>query len=226
MNGVLVSVLHDRGLKKIVAVLKEKTTIFDELREAMQIALPEGNKGLNDDGNDADMKTIKEAVTNFRNSKKIKKAAAENVGYKKMAKQIDKYWDKLFADPITVGNSKGERIVVQPQRTNNIMERLFRKIKRSFRKRSGNKALNRTLRALLSDTPLVRNLENPAYLEALLNGHNTLEERFGGIDAEHVRRELKQMNAHQERIPLEMKKVLQIADIPLKIAKNTKKNAA
>ena len=28
----------------------------------------------------------------FRNSKKVKKAAEKNVGYKKMLKQIDKYW--------------------------------------------------------------------------------------------------------------------------------------
>jgi hypothetical protein len=32
-------------------------------------------------------------VTDFRNSKKVKKAAEKNVGYKKMLKQMDKYWD-------------------------------------------------------------------------------------------------------------------------------------
>ncbi len=226
LNSILVSILHDRGLKKIVTVLKEKMIIFDELREAMEIALPEGKKGLNDDGNDADIKTIEAKVTDFRNSKKVKKATTQNVGYKKMIKQIDKYWDKLFAVPITVTNSKGEKIILQPQRTNNIMERLFRKLKRSFRKRSGNKVLNRTLQSLLSDTPLVQNLGKPEYLRVLLNGHDTLEERFAEIKVEHVRRELRQINAQSERIPMLMKKVLQIVDFPLKIAKITKNIAA
>ncbi len=117
-----------------MAVLKEKTIVFDELREAMQIALPEGKNGLNDDANDADLKTIEAKATDFRNSKKVEKAATQNVGYQKMIKQLDKYWDELFADPITVTNSKGEKITLQPQRTNNIMERLFRKLKRSSRK--------------------------------------------------------------------------------------------
>ena len=42
-----------------------------------------------------------------------------------MTEQIDKYWEKLFADPITVTSSSGE-VTIQPQRTNNIFERFFR----------------------------------------------------------------------------------------------------
>jgi len=32
-----------------------------------------------------------------------------------MIKQIDKYWDKLFADPITVKTLNGQ-VAIQPQR--------------------------------------------------------------------------------------------------------------
>ena len=222
LNSILISVLNDQNLKRTVTMLQEKIITFDQLREAMQIALPEGKKGLNDDGKDVDIKTIKEKVTNFRNAMKVKQAAQKNVGYKKMLKQIDKYWDKLFADPITVINSQGEKIIIQPQRTNNILERLFRSIKRAFRKRSGNKSFNRTLKALLSDTPLVQNLKNPEYMKALLNGHSTLEERFAAIDVELVRQELKKINDQQEKIPAAMKKVLQTTNLPVKIAKITK----
>jgi len=222
LNSILILVLNDRNLKRTVTMLQEKVIIFDQLREAMQIALPEGKKGLNDDGKDVDIKTIKEKVTNFRNSKEVKQAALENVGYKKMLKQIDKYWEKLFADPITVINSpQGEKLIIQPQRTNNILERLFRSIKRAFRKRSGNKTFNRTLKALLSDTPLVQNLKNPEYMKALLNGHSTLEERFAAIDVELVRQELKKINDQQEKIPAAMKKILQTTNLPVKIAKIT-----
>jgi hypothetical protein len=34
--------------------------------------------------------------------------------------QIDKYQNKLFADPITVSTPNGKRLI-QPQRTNNLM---------------------------------------------------------------------------------------------------------
>jgi hypothetical protein len=40
------------------------------------------------------------------------RAAQEMIG------QIDKYWGKLFADPITVQTSSGP-VLIQPQRTNN-----------------------------------------------------------------------------------------------------------
>jgi hypothetical protein len=113
--------------------MEEKTQIFDQLRDAMRIAASDGKKGLNDDGDDVDIETIEEAVTLFRNSDKIKAAAEANVDYKKMVKQIDKYWEKLFADPIMVTTASGETILVQPQRTNNILERFFREIKRMYR---------------------------------------------------------------------------------------------
>lgn len=41
-----------------------------------------------------------------------------------MVKQIDKYWEKLFADPLQVNTPNGP-VVMQPQRTNNILEHFF-----------------------------------------------------------------------------------------------------
>jgi len=97
--------------------------------------------------------------------------------YQKMTAQLDKYWDKLFADPISIDTPSGP-VTIQPQRTNNLLERLFRDLKRDSRKRSGAISLNKTLRTILADTPLVKNLDNPEYLEIILDGCKTLEERF------------------------------------------------
>jgi hypothetical protein len=144
-------------------------------------------------------------VSIFRNSDKIKAAAEANVDYKKMVKQIDKYWEKLFADPIMVTTASGETILVQPQRTNNILERFFREIKRMYRSKSGTQSLNKVMKAMLADTPLVKNLSNPQYLTIILNGHNTLEERFAEIDEKLVRQEIKKSEGHQN-ISAKMKK--------------------
>ena len=39
----------------------------------------------------------------------------------------------------------------------------------------------RTLQTMLADTPLVKNLDNPAYMEILLDGKKSLEELFAGL---------------------------------------------
>ena len=103
----------------------------------------------------------------------------------KMLAQIDKYNDKLFADPIDVQTPAG-KITICPQRTNNIIERLFRSQRRGYRRRSGNNSMRRFLQAMLADTPLVKNLDNPDYMEILLDGKSSLEELFAGIDSNSV----------------------------------------
>jgi hypothetical protein len=221
LNRVLGRAVRDNNLKTIVSRMEEKAQIFDDLRDAMRIAVSGGKKGLNDDGEDVDIKTIKEAVTIFRNSDKIKAAVEKNVDYKKMVKQIDKYWQKLFADPIMVTTSNGEKILVQPQRTNNILERFFRDLKRMYRSKAGTQSLNKVIKAMLADTPLVKNLSNPEYVKVILNGHNTLEERFAEIDEKLVRQEMKK-SEDQQGLSARMKKVLRKSNWPSLLARMPK----
>jgi hypothetical protein len=221
LNRVLRRVLNDKNLKTIVGRMEEKTQIFDELRDAMRIAASGGKKGLNDDGEDVDIKTIEGAVTIFRNSDKIKAAVEKNVDYKKMVKQIDKYWEKLFADPIMVTTASGETILVQPQRTNNILERFFRDLKRMYRSKSGTQSLNKVIKAMLADTPLVKNLSNRQYLKIILNGHDTLEKRFAEIDEKLVRQEMKKGEGLQG-ISARMKKVLRKPNFASLLTKTSK----
>jgi len=168
-----------------------------------------------------EIKTIEEAVIIFRNSDKIKAAAEANLDYKKMVKQIDKYWEKLFADPIMVTTASGETILVQPQRTNNILERFFRDLKRMYRSKSGTQSLNKVIKAMLADTPLVKNLLNPEYLKIILNGHDTLEERFAEIDEKLVRQEMKKSEGLQG-VSARMKKVLRKPNLPSLLTKISK----
>ncbi len=226
LNRVIGRITRDSNFREVISSMEEKAQIFDQLRDAMRIASPDGQKGLNDDGEDADIQTIREAVTTFRNSDGIEKAAENNLDYKKMVNQIDKYWEKLFADPIAVTTRNGETLCVQPQRTNNILERLFRDIKRMYRSKSGVKSLNRAIKSMIADTPLVKNLSNPEYMEVLLNGKETLEARFAEIDAKLVREELKKGEPDQTKMPPRMKKVLRKHAFPFVMAKKLKVRAA
>ncbi len=193
---------------KVIAQMEEKAAHFDQLREAMRIALPDGKEGLNDDGADCDMACIKERVTKFVNSKAIVKKAEIDSKYAAMLAQIKKYWDKLFTAPIAVTNGKGETLYIQPQRTNNIMERYFREINRGNRKKTGGKSLGKVLQTMLAETLLVKNLCNEKYLEIILNGKRTLADRFSEINAERVRKRMSETNSLEDMIPVNVKKLL------------------
>ena len=212
---ILKKVFKDKKLNDAVKSLEEKSPVFDRLREAMRIALPEGKNGLNDDGVDADIMTIEKQVNQFRNwltgDEKRKKT------YAKMIEQLDKYWPMLFADPIVVNTPEG-KITILPQRTNNLIERFFRKIKRWGRRKGGNASLSRTLKVILADTPLVRNLENDEYVEIILDGCQSLEERFSQIDSKIVCEKLNQAQKTGEKMAPQVKKIISQPDLPEKIS--------
>ena len=58
------------------------------MRDAMCIAVPNGKKGLNDDGENVDMKAIQTAVTAFRNSDAVKEAVKQELFFRNIEKQL------------------------------------------------------------------------------------------------------------------------------------------
>ena len=224
------TVLSDKSLNKALRQIEAKSEVFDRLRDAMRITVDGGHHGLNDDGLEADTKSIENGVKDFRNWLLHDDRYQENNDYGKMRSQIDSYWDKLFADPIEVDTPEGT-VTFQPQRTNNILERFFRDIKRSHRRKSGTSSMSKKLKAMLADTPLVKNLENEDYLQILLNGHATLEERFSEIDVNDVREAVNKSQEDSERIPTKIQRLIKkpnlpqiITDLFQKAATNVKSN--
>ena len=207
--------IYDTALISTAERMIKKVTIFNQLRTAMRITCTEENHGLNDEGY-SDMKTIKSNVNDFRYCNEIEKLGHENISYRKMINQIDKYWNKLFADPITVSTSDGD-IKIQPQRTNNLLEQSFRFLKRSARKKGGQQKLNKVLQSMLADTPLIRNLTNPEYMALLLKGKADLTERFAEIDINQVREVEKENDAEWRKYPKRMAKLFKIKNLPQKL---------
>jgi hypothetical protein len=209
--------LAHKAIASTVLRMQEKIRIFEQLREAMRIAQPDSQAGLNDEG-DADIETVRSRVIAFRLSEEIEELSASNIAYRKMIKQIDKYWDKLFADPIQVVTKTGT-VTILPQRTNNILEQFFRYLKRRNRKRSGNHSLTKTLTTMLAQTPLVKNLENPQYMDIILNGKATLAERFAEIDIDQVRKVFAEEKKVTKKYPKRMGKVFKITHLPRRLSK-------
>ena len=218
-------IMHDKALWQAVAELEKKTAVFERLREAMRIAPPSGRHGLNDEGLKRNIKTIEQRVKKFRAWLTGRTDYAQDKAALNMIAQIDKYQDKLFADPITVRTSSGA-IRVQPQRTNNILEQLFRGLKRINRRKTGNAASSRMLRAMLAETPLARNLQNPDYMKILLNGKSAIEEVFAEIEIDILRREFRKAQNDPEKIPAKLKSLIATPDYPARLIKMVQNSVA
>jgi hypothetical protein len=211
---VLKDVAEDALLEETASSLESKAKVFDQLRTAMRIALPENKKGINDTGEEKDLQGMEKRVEAFE--KRLAGDPEKKETYSKMIEQLEKYWEKLFSGPLPVDTPEGT-VHIQPQRTNNILERFFREEKRLGRKKTGTASLNKTLKAILADTPLVKNLEKQEYVEIILGGCSDLAERFAEIDVRMVRKELENSKNSSEKILPGIGKLISNADLITKI---------
>jgi hypothetical protein len=208
-------IAEDAAFCKALEELRWRSQLFDDLREKMRIAEPGGSNGLNDDGTDRAMKSIQKGVQQFHSRLQKERRLADDALCRKVAAQIDKYSDKLFADPIEVNTPSGG-VTVYPQRTNNMLEQFFRGLRRDHRRKTGDNSMARVLHTMLADTPLVKNLRNPEYMKILLNGKACLEDLFAGLESSSCAEALKSKDA--DRILPEFRKLIKIQDLPGKVS--------
>ena len=203
-------VAADALLQRTIAAMEVKIAVFDQLRDALRIAPVGATTGLNSGSEPVALGPIQKAVEQFRRRIVARADYASASHWQAMIAQIDKYGSKLFADPITVQTTHGP-LRVQPQRTNNLMGRFFRDLRRGERRRTGHNSLRESLQSMIADTPLVKNLENPNYMRILLNGQPSLEARFAQLDIDLVRQEMKTAQHCPDRVP---RKILELIDRP------------
>jgi hypothetical protein len=215
-------VAEDPEIKSLVEEMRWRSTTFDSLRKAMRIALPGGTNGLNDEGT-TNMISIREGVMQFRTRIDQDLTLSSDSLCCKMAKQIDKYLDQLFNDPIEVDTPSGSA-VLYPQRTNNILEHFFRELSRENRRKTGNNSKQRMLKNMLVDTPLVKNLVNPDYMSLLLNGKKDLEQLFASMDPKFLNSE-SELQSGVDRILPGFRKIIKLPALPdyfIRLAANEK----
>jgi len=216
-------IMADKVLWKTADKIEPKIEVFDKLRDAMRIAPASGKRGLNHDGMESKIGGIEQRVKKFRLWLTSRKEYSTNQGYQKMIEQIDKYWKKLFADPITIDSPTG-KIQIQPQRTNNIMEQYFRDFKRGNRRKTGNNSSSLMLQNMLTQTPLVKNLQNPEYMKILLDEKTSIEELFAEIEITRLRQDLKKAQQNPEKIPAKIKSIIDEPKYPEKLTNILKKS--
>ena len=79
---------------------------------------------------------------------------------------------------------------------------------------------------MLAQTPLVKNLENPQYMEILLNGKANLAERFAEIDIIEVRKAFEQAQRVTQKYPKRMAEVFKIPNLPQRLLEIPQKKTA
>jgi hypothetical protein len=204
---LLETLSSDAELNNAMTVLNTDIEIFDNLRAAMRIAPKEKGKGLNDPGDD-NIELIETKVIEFIKTTKENKEFCESKKGKIFFKQIEKYQDKLFSDPIKVTTADGELKLIQPQRTNNIMEQMFRKFTRDNKRKTGDDSIKRTIQGMVKDTPLIRNWQNDKYMEMMLDKDKSKVDLFAEIDFEKVSDKMKRLKEINNKIPKKIREIL------------------
>ena len=166
-------IAEDRAFCRTLEELRWRSRLFDDLREKMRIAAGRSS-GLDDDGTDNVMISMRKGVQQFRSRLDIERNLADDELCRKVAAQIDKFSDKLFADPLVV-NTPATKLTIYPQRTDNILEQFIRGLRRNRRRKTGCNSMGRVPPTMLVDIPLVKNLDNSEYMQTLLGGKENLE---------------------------------------------------
>jgi len=79
---------------------------------------------------------------------------------------------------------------------------------------------------MIAQTPLVKNLDNPRYMEIILNGKANPAERFAEIDIAQVRKAHAEAQKSTQRYPKRMAEIFKIPHLPRKLLETMPKMAA
>jgi hypothetical protein len=214
---LLAPVCSDAELLAAADRIELKASVFDRLRTAMRIAEPDSGSGLNDQGSDADIHTIRRSVTAFRHQVQDDPTLMAEPAFVRMLQQLDECWSRLFCDPLVLQTPAGP-VTVQPHRTNNVLERFFRRLNRDHRKRTGHQLTAHALDRMLPDLPLIRNLDSDLYCAILLDGCHTLAHRLSKVDRTLVTDSLEAARRNRARLPRPVRRTLRRRTTPLQIA--------
>ena len=97
---------------------------------------------------------------------------------------------------------------------------------RIYRKKNGFQAMERVLKAMLKDTPLVMNLRNKDFMDILLNGKPDLAQRFADIDEEEVRKQIHLSLGSKNRMSAKLRRMVKAPTFPETLTFLTSKKAS
>ncbi len=163
--------------KKLIIIAEnfgKKINCFNELRKILRFNRPDNKPIIRQRPPSSTLKDahlIKGRLDKFIGKLKKRIIADNNLivvsSSKKILKYLTKYFDKLVGHVIELPANK--RILLL-DRTNNISEARFGKVKGGWRRKLGLKKLTRYLQSARHEELLMTNLKNKYYVSAVFNG--------------------------------------------------------
>ncbi|MEA3293905.1 MAG: hypothetical protein U9P81_02865, partial [Euryarchaeota archaeon] len=159
LNSIL-EVADDQKIKSRYDEMKYGRELFTELREVLRIesrSIPL-SEGL-ECNSESDVFEMMSDLERFKKklSKQLQNHGMGNREIKIVLEHLEKYWEKLFVTNFEIDpNDPSKDIKVQ--RTNNISEGFFRKIKANQKRTHGNKKVSQDLNFYGSYLPIAWNL--------------------------------------------------------------------
>lgn len=212
-------IVGDSSLKSIVLDYKVKLAVFSDLRRALGVAPEPAQNGLTQMStisSTQELQKIRTAVKDFMNEldQKINSPNDSKMcpSFRNVKERLEKYWQKLFADPLIV-KVNGEEKILFVHRTNNIMENLFRQFNYGYRRIHGNRSVRRNLENIPEQLPLVENLKNPDYIKLVFQDESKIAKRFSQVDVKIIRKMLAEHRSKKQVLcSRKTKRILRQAD--------------
>ena len=186
LRGILHGFLKSTALARTARELQDINAVFKRLRDVLRLAGEGQGRGMNTEScykSAEEVKETEQALTKLREELRRELNSDSPTPRRKsieiVVKHLDKYWDGLFGHCLPLDDQKQRHLMVQ--RTNNMCERFFRRIKRFGRRVTGKKKLNREVDALPGHAPLVFNLKTPKYVESLCGSLDQLPAAFAEL---------------------------------------------
>jgi len=123
-------------------------------------------------------------------SEQLQNYGTEKREIKIVLKHLEKYWEKLFVTNFKIDPNDSSKDI-KMQRTNNISEGFFRKIKANQRRTHGNKNVGQDLNFYGSYLPIVWNLEDDEYVKTVYGSLEKIPVMFSQVSYEMFENERK-----------------------------------
>jgi len=218
LRRILDPVACDIPFRSVSRRLRRRAVLFDELRATLRLTAIEPPKDETPQDLEAMRCQIGPLIESMEQRRTERGTTADtkeaiDLIFEHLVNHSDYLWGHAISLPECAGG--GVRLV---KRTNNLLENFFGLMKHAERRRSGRKNLTHDLEQLPAQAALVKNLNDPDYVNIVCGTLDRLPEAFAQLDSEQhckSQKDVFQQNADN------LSPLLQIESASLSIADRT-----
>ena len=190
LRRILTPVDCEVPFRRITVKLRRRSSLFDELRNTLRLVINESKNETEREIHkiNSQLNTFTQSLMERRSKRGPDRDSREAIDL--ILVHFDRHGGNLQGHAIALPQSAGGGIRLV-DRTNNLIENLFKDIKHGERRRSGRKNLGQDLNDLPAEALLVRNLEHADYVSIVCGSIDRLPKAFAQLDQEERKKKLR-----------------------------------